>query len=419
LFVLHLLWEKRRMLYRVAAWALVLSTITLFLIPNQYESSIRIMPPDPMSGSGTMLAALASKATPELAALAGSLLGTKSSSALYVDLFRSRSVQDRVIDRLNLQKVYWSRYKEDARKKLDGRTAVSEDRKSGLISLTVTDKNPQRAHDIAQAYLEELNRLLAQVSTSSARRERVFIEQRLISVKSDLEDAEKQFSAFASKNTTLDIKEQTKAMVESAAMLQGELIASQSELQSLEQIYTGNNVRVRSLQARVDELKRQAQNMQGTDASLLPDAPPTDQMYPPIRRLPLLGVEWADLYRRLKIQETVFELLTQQYELARIQEAKEIPSINVVDPANLPEKKSFPPRLVLILALTLLSVVGAAVWIVASERWERLDPQDPGKMLAESVWREGSDRVRAWLAWAFVRLRLSRSSTRNGRHSPE
>jgi capsule polysaccharide export protein KpsE/RkpR len=283
----------------------------------------------------------------------------------------------------------------------------------------VTDKNPQRAHDIAQAYLEELNRLLAQVSTSSARRERVFIEQRLISVKSDLEDAEKQFSAFASKNTTLDIKEQTKAMVESAAMLQGELIASQSELQSLEQIYTGNNVRVRSLQARVDELKRQAQNMQGTDASLLPDAPPTDQMYPPIRRLPLLGVEWADLYRRLKIQETVFELLTQQYELARIQEAKEIPSINVVDPANLPEKKSFPPRLVLILALTLLSVVGAAVWIVASERWERLDPQDPGKMLAESVWREGSDRVRAWLAWAFVRLRLSRSSTRNGRHSPE
>jgi uncharacterized protein involved in exopolysaccharide biosynthesis len=419
LFVLHLLWEKRRMLYRVAAWALVLSTITLFLIPNQYESSIRIMPPDPMSGSGTMLAALASKATPELAALAGSLLGTKSSSALYVDLFRSRSVQDRVIDRLNLQKVYWSRYKEDARKKLDGRTAVSEDRKSGLISLTVTDRNPQRARDIAQAYLEELNRLLAQVSTSSARRERVFIEQRLISVKSDLEDAEKQFSAFASKNTTLDIKEQTKAMVESAAMLQGELIASQSELQSLEQIYTGNNVRVRSLQARVDELKRQAQNMQGTDASLLPDAPPTDQMYPPIRRLPLLGVEWADLYRRLKIQETVFELLTQQYELARIQEAKEIPSINVVDPANLPEKKSFPPRLVLILALTLLSVVGAAVWIVASERWERLDPQDPGKMLAESVWREGSDRVRAWLTWAFVRLRLSRSSTRNGRHSPE
>jgi capsule polysaccharide export protein KpsE/RkpR len=418
LYVLHLLWEKRRMLFRVAAWALVLSTVIAFLIPNQYESSIRIMPPDPMSGSGTMLAALASKATPELAALAGSLIGTKSSGALYVDLFRSRSVQDRVVDRLNLQKVYWSRYKQDARKKLDSRTDVGEDRKSGLISLSVTDKNPQRARDIAQAYLEELNRLLAQVSTSSARRERVFIEQRLTSVKSDLEDAEKQFSGFASKNSTLDIKEQTKAMVESAAMLQGELIAAQSELQSLEQIYTSNNVRVRSLQARVDELKRQAQNLQGTDASLMPDAPSTD-LYPPIRKLPLLGVEWTDLYRRLKIQETVFELLTQQYELARIQEAKEIPTINVVDPANVPERKSSPHRLIIILALTLLSLVGAAVWIVGSERWEHVDPQDPGKMLAENVWREGSDRVHTWLTWALVRLRLSRSSTRDAGESSE
>jgi uncharacterized protein involved in exopolysaccharide biosynthesis len=321
LAALDLLWEYRRWLFRVAAWALAISTVIAFLIPNHYESSVSIMPPDPMNSSGTMLAALAAKASPELAAMAGSMLGTKGSGALFVNLFRSRSVQDRVIDRLNLQKIYWSRYKQDARKKLNSLTDVSEDRKSGVISLTVTDKNPQRARDIAQAYVEELNRLVSQVSTSSARRERIFIEQRLISVKGDLEDAEKQFSAFASKNTALDIKEQTKAMVESAAVLQGQLIVAQSELQSLEQIYTGNNVRVRSLQARVDELQHQAQKLQGTDASLVSDATQPDQMYPPIRKLPLLGVEWADLYRRMKIQETVYELLNQQYELARINEA--------------------------------------------------------------------------------------------------
>src|SRR6185437_4610569 len=114
-----------------------------------------------------------------------------------------------------------------------------------------------RARDIAQSYVEELNALVSQVSTSSARRERIFIEQRLSSVKSDLENAEQQFSAFASKNTALDIKEQTKAMVESAATLRGQLIAAQSELQGLLQIYNPNNIRVRSVQARVDELKRQ------------------------------------------------------------------------------------------------------------------------------------------------------------------
>jgi len=390
---LQLLWEKRRMLYRVAAWALGISTVVAFLIPNQYEASVSIMPPDSMSGAGTMLAALASKASPELAAMAGGLLGAKGSGALFVDLFRSRSVQDRVVDKLDLQKVYWSRYKQDARKKLNRRTDVSEDRKSGVITLTVEDRNPQRAHDIAQAYVEELNHLVSQVSTSSARRERIFIEQRLISVKSDLEDAEKQFSAFASKNTALDIKEQTKAMVESAGVLQGQLIAAQSELQSLEQMYTGNNVRVRSLQARVDELKRQAQKLQGTDASLVSNAAQPDQIYPAIRKLPLLGVEWADLYRRVKIQETVYELLNQQYELARIQEAKEIPTVNVVDPANLPEKKSWPPRVLIIVLLTVLSLAGAVVQIFGSERIQSLEHDDPRRQLAMRA-AEGLSQLR-------------------------
>lgn len=397
LAALHLLWEHGRWLFRVAAWALVISTVIAFLIPVQYESSVSIMPPDSMNSSGTMLAALATKASPELAAMAGSMLGTKDSGALFVELFRSRSVQDRVVDRLNLQKIYWSRYKQDARKVLNSRTNVGEDRKSGVISLIVTDRNPQRARDIAQAYVEELNRLVSQVSTSSARRQRVFIEQRLTSVKSDLEDAEEQFSAFASKNTALDIKEQTKAMVESAAMLQGQVIAAQSELQSLEQIYTDNNVRVRSLRARIDELKRQAQKLQGTDASLVSDAAQPDQMYPPIRKLPLLGVEWADLYRRMKIQETVYELLNQQYELARIQEAKEIPTVNVIDPANLPEKKSWPPRLLIIALLTVLSLAGAVVWIFGSERIESLEQTDPRRQLAMRA-AEALNRLRNRIA---------------------
>jgi capsule polysaccharide export protein KpsE/RkpR len=420
---LQLVWDKRRSLYRVALWALAISTVIAFLIPNQYESSASIMPPDSMSNNaGSMLAALVGGKTgssTDLMSMAGSFLGMKNTGALFVEVFRSRSVQERVVDRLNLQSVYWKRYKEDARKKLDSRTDVTEDRKSGVILLTVQDRSPQRAHDIAQAYVEELNRVMAQVSTSSARRERIFIEQRLITVKSDLEDAERQFAGFASKNSTLDIKEQTKAMVESAAMLQAQLIASESELHGLEQIYTGNNVRVRAARARVDELKRQMQKLQGTDASLASDATPSDQMYPSIRKLPLLGVEWVDLYRRMKIQEKVYELLNQQYELARIQEAKEVPTANVVDSPNLPEKKSFPPRLFLIAALTSLSVAGAAVWSVKSVRWQQVDPQDPGKMFAESVWRETSRHVSRSFATVLARLGLSRRLRRNTQESSE
>ena len=380
-----LLWQNRRWLGRAALYALILGTVVAFLIPSKFESTVRIMPPEALDSGATMLAAVMGKSNPALAAMAGNILGMKSTGALFSDLLKSRTVQDHIVDSFQLQKVYWDKYKEDARKTLEHRTSVEEDRKSGVISVSVTDRSPQRAHDIAQAYIDELNRLFAQVSTSSARRERIFIEQRLASVKVDLEDAERQFGAFASKNATLDVKEQTRAMVESTAQLQGQLIAAQSELQSLEQIYTANNVRVRATQAKVAELQRQLMKVAGSADTSADNADKGDELYPSIRKLPVLGVEWADLYRRVKIQETVFELLHQQYELARIQEAKEIGTVNVIDPANIPEKKSFPPRLLIIAMCFILSMTSAVAWIICTDKWRRVSPDDPRKVLANEV----------------------------------
>ncbi|MGH9540100.1 MAG: GumC family protein, partial [Terriglobales bacterium] len=413
-----LLWEKRKLLYKVAFRALVVGSVVALLIPSKYESTAHIMPPE-QADSGALLSLLAGRgggggsegASSGLASLAGSFLGMSNKGALFVELVRSRTVEDHLIDRFDLQKVYWDRYRQDARKTLEQRTAVEEDRKSGVISITVTDGRPQRARDMAQAYVEELDRLVSQVSTSSARRERIFIEQRLVSVKKDLEDAEQQFSAFASQKGTPDIKEQAKAMVESAALLQGQVIAVQSELQGLEQIYTSNNVRVRSLRARLSELQSQLQKLGGVDSSLASDATAPDAMYPSIRQLPLLGVQWADLYRRMKIQETVYELLNQQYELTRIQEAKEIPTIRVIDPANLPEKKSWPPRLLIILTITTLSFLVAAACIMGSAYWQKGDPHDPGKLLVGQMWQATSRstlRLMERLHLNGLRSRLSR-----------
>ena len=389
--MLALLWGRRALLYRVAVRALIISTVIAFLFPTKYDSTVRLMPPDSLGDSGMLMAALSAsgigsgKLPTGLASLAGSALGMKNNGALFVDLLHGRTVQTHIVDKFHLRGRFWDRYEDDARNTLDDHTQISEDRKSGVISVTVRGSSPQQARDIATAYVQELDLLLSHVSTFSARRERVFIEQRLTSVKSDLEDAERQFSEFASKNTALDIKEQTKAMVESAAVLEGQIVAAQSELESLRQVYTPNNVRVRSMQARVDELKRQSEKLGGTDASLLPGATPTDQQFPSIRKLPLLGVQWADLYRRLKVQETVFELLSQRYELARIQEAKEVPTVNVVDPAYLPEKKSSPKKLLIISVLTFLALVGACAWIVGEVRWQQVSDGDPRKQLTVQV----------------------------------
>jgi len=212
-----------------------------------------------------------------------------------------------------------------------------------------------------------------------------------------LETAEKDFSEFASKNATIDIKEQGRAMVQGAATVEGQLIAAQSELQGLKQIYAENNVRVRSLRARIAELQSQLQQLGGKQ-EIVADATSSQgrDLYPSIRKLPLLGVPYADLYRGTKVQEAVFESLTQEYELAKVAEAKEIPSVKVLDPANVPERKSFPPRLAIMFLGTFLCLACAVVWVLGKDRWECIHPQDPQKIFIQDVLRS----VNSTMPWA-------------------
>jgi len=397
---LRLLWENRGFLLRVFVWSVLISGLIVLLIPNHYEAVERLMPPDSQSGMGAaMLSALTGRGTTAgLGAIAGDLLGVKNSGALFVGILGSRTVQDRLIEEFDLRKVYGESKMEDARKKLTKHTSITEDRKSGIISIEVTDHDAKRAAEMAKAYVNELDRLVAQVSTSSARRERIFLEGRLTAVKEELGTSAHKFSDFASKNTAIDIPAQGKAMVEAAAVLQGQLIAAESELSGLETIYTDQNVRVRALRARVSELRAQLGKLGGNANPSLASSTGNDPvaMYPTIRQLPVLGVTYFDLYRQTKIEETVYELLTQQYELAKVQEAKEIPSVKVLDAAIVPTKKSFPPRLLFTAIGGLVGVICAAAWLFTKRRWTAIDPQDPGKQFALEVFetlREDSRRL--------------------------
>jgi uncharacterized protein involved in exopolysaccharide biosynthesis len=397
---LRLLWGRSRFFLRAVAAGLLVSTLIAFLIPKSYTSTTQLMPPDQQSTSGlAMMAAMASKGGGGLAGVAGDLLGIKSSGALFIGVLRSQTSEDRLIEQFDLKKVYGTRLVIDARTKLDENTSISEDRKSGIITISVTDHSPQRAADIARAYVNQLNTLVTELSTSSAHRERVFLEERLKLAKQDLDDAVNQLAQFSSKNNTLDIQQEGKALLDAAGSIAGEMIAAQSQLEGLRQIYTDSNSRVRSLNARVGELRKQLEKLGGTQASTAkgnstltePVEDPSatkaggNLPYPTIRSLPLLGAKYADYYRRAKIQETVFELLTEQYELAKVQEAKETPSVKVLDPARIPEKKSFPPRLVIMVLGTFLAFGLSVVWVLGSARWEEADPQDPRMILAREV----------------------------------
>jgi uncharacterized protein involved in exopolysaccharide biosynthesis len=382
----RLVWQNRRFLLRMAIFGVVAAVIIALLIPNRYASTAELMPPDQSAGGGAaMLAALSSRVGSGVAGMAESALGVKTTGDLFIGILNSDTVRDDLIHKFNLQKLYHDRYIEDARVDLAKHTGISENQKSGLISITVTDRNPQRAADMAREYVNELNWVVTHLNTSSAHRERVFLDERLKQVKTSLEDSEKQFSQFASQKGAIDITAQGKAMVTAAANLQGELIAAQSELDAYKQIYTENNVRVRSLQAQVSGLRNSLEKLAGKGASEKSSA---EQLYPSLRELPVLGVTYADLYRRMKVEEAVFETLTKEDELAKVQEAKEIPSVRVLDPPLVPDKKSYPPRLtILFLGMALAFVFGTA-WILANSAWEGVDPKDPRKIVAVEVWTD-------------------------------
>jgi capsule polysaccharide export protein KpsE/RkpR len=387
--VLYRLWLKRT---RIGLWVLVGFALSLLvgLKYPKYESTVQIMPPDGGGSSGLAALLPALSKAPGLVGL-GDLMGAKTTGAVFMKVLGSRSVSDHLIEKFHLRERWGLTYMEDARLKLAKRTDIADDKKSGVIAVTVREHDPQLAMDLAQGYVDELNAVMSRVSTSAAGREREFIEKRLADEKSKLQEAEQQFSQFASTNMALDVPEQTKVTVEAAARLQGELIATRAQLEALKQTYTDENIRVRSAQAHINELERELGKInsgRGPAAAVQDSSNP----YPSVRALPLLGVKWADLYRDTKIKETVVELLTQQYEMARIQEAKDIATAKLLDPPSKPEHRR-PSWLLITIAGTFLFTLLACAGYFLKDLWDHWNHDDPRRMLLAHVLQSGPGRL--------------------------
>ncbi len=398
---LWLLWRERRLFFNVAWKTAVLSAIIALLLPVHYEGAVKMVPGE-SSGSGGGMSGLLGKLMGggsgsggmSMGLDAAGLLGMKTPGAFYVEVLKSRSLQDRMIDRFDLRHHYWKFsqwYTHDyytTRKRLKDFTDIEEDKKSAVITLSVTDYDANTAAQMANAYVEELNKAAADLNTGDAHRERVFLEGRLTEAKQDLDDASKALSQYSSKNTIMDPQTQGKAMVDAAARVQGEIVATEAELKGLQQIYSDDNTRVRTLKARLGVLQSQMKSMQGKGAAA-GESDSNSGSFPSMTQLPVLGYTYYDLYRQAKIRETVYEFLTQQYELAKVQEAKELPSVRVMDPAIKPERKSSPKRTIIVV----LSVVGAwilaAFFVLGRNLWEQRPPNDSLRMLGAEMADEG------------------------------
>jgi uncharacterized protein involved in exopolysaccharide biosynthesis len=387
------LWRSRRFIWGVAWKTLLASIVLAFLIPPHYKSSVRFVPAENSSsnGSGSMMGLLSKalggsdNSSMGFGLDAASLLGAKTPGAFYVEVLKSRSVQDRLINRFDLRARYRKATYFEARKKLTNFTEIEEDKKSGVITLTVTDYEPKTAALIANAYIEELNRLAVDLNTSSAHRERQFLEERLATAKQDLARASASLSQFTSKNSMVDPQNEGRAVMDAAARMQGELIAGETQLKGLQQIYSDDNIRVRTLKARIAELRSQLRKLVGPEGDAAAPDTGFSAPYPSMHTLPGLGSRYADLYREAKIQEAVYAFVTQQFEMAKIQEAKELPIARVMDAGVAPEKRSSPIRSLIVAGSVLGAMVLACVWVMGKNRWEHVPADDPYRLLVADV----------------------------------
>lgn len=368
------------------------------LVPKRYEGVARLMPPDQPGSSAALLNSLIAQGGGALAAF-GDMMGPRSSGATVVGILNSRTIQDDLINQFDLRRVYDKKRYEDTRKILDKRTSINEDRRSGIITIAVQDRSRERAAELAKAYVDDLNSRVAQLTTSSAHRERVFLEARISEIKRQLDEATLRLSQFSSKNRTLEPAVQGKAMLDAASALQGQLIAAETEVSGLRQIYGPENYRVKAASAKVAELRSKLSVLAGNrspDSSGDNGASETS-LYPSLEQLPLLGNTYYELSRTAKIDEAVYEVLTKQYEIAKVQEAKEIPSIKVLDEPVVPERWVFPPIVLTMIGGMILSFCTGFIWVAARKVWSRLPEDDVAKRSAREMaasFRQGLRPIR-------------------------
>ena len=198
--------------FGILATGILLSVLYALSLPIIYTSTTTLMPPDSTSSSSNLMSLLSS-ASPAAATVGDSLLG-KTPGAVFVGILGSRTVQESLVTRFDLIHYYKTKFVEDACKRLTADTHIVEDPKNGIIRINVDANNPMLASNIAQGYVEELHRVVNNNSTSAARRERIFLEERLKEIKQDLDDSGKALSQFSTKNRTIAMPSQAMAMVD-------------------------------------------------------------------------------------------------------------------------------------------------------------------------------------------------------------
>jgi uncharacterized protein involved in exopolysaccharide biosynthesis len=341
--IIQVIAKRLRMILALTMSAAVISIVYSLFLPNIYTAKTMILPSQEDKGLMSMMLGQLGG----LANMAGAV-GTPTTTDLYVSILKSEAVKDPIIDRFRLMEVYKNKYRTNTYKILDNNTVVLAGKKDGIITITVDDKEPKRAAEMADAYVDELGKLAIRLNVTSAGQNRSFLEDRLGKAKVDLAKAEENLKIFQGRNKAVQVNAQAEATIKGVAEMRANLALQEVQLATYRRQFTESSQEVKNLVTSVNNLRGQLAKLEGGGGN---------GAIPSVGSVPAIGQEYVRLMRDFKIQESLVESLTKQYELAKLSEAKDVAPFQVIQKAKAPEWKSKPVRSKIVLTAIFCALV--------------------------------------------------------------
>ena len=299
----------------------------------------------------------------------------KNPNDMYVAMFKSRTVEDAMIDHFGLMQEYHKQYLSDTRKMFEHYATVDGSGKDGLIHISVEDHDPHRAAELANGYVDQFRDLSQHLAITEAGQRRLFFEQQLQQANQNLANAEEALKVTEQKTGVIQLDSQARALIESAAALRAQIAAKEVQIRGMQTYATGENAQLVEAQQELDSLRAQLAKLGGSGDD-------SGEIIVPKGQMTQAGMEYVRKLRDVKYYETIFDILARQFELAKLDEAKEGALIQVVDSAIPPDKKSFPKRSMICIGGTLAGLfIGVfAAFILAGYEHIKADPEIASKL---------------------------------------
>ena len=367
--------ERKRIIIWITGIFALLAIVISLLLPASYTATVTLLPPQQSSSMGAALASQLGNLG-GMASLAGGSLGLKNPNDQYVAMLKSRTVEDAMVKRFNLAQEYKARFLSDARNAFANHADVDGSNKDGMIRLSVQDHDPRRAAELANGYVDQFRQLSQQLAITEASQRRRFFEQELEQAKNNLANAEEALKQTELSTGVIQPDSQARALIESAATLRAEITAREVQIQGMQTYATGENSQLVQAQRELDSMRAQLAKLGGSENGS------SGEFILPKGRVPEAGMEYVRKLRDVKYYETIFDILARQFEVAKLDEAKEGSLIQVVDPAIVPDRRSFPKRGIIVIAATTLGFAFGIFIALFQSGVQRLkeDPEATAKL---------------------------------------